>query len=167
MTDLASAGDLVSLANLTPASIAHIIDVARTIKRDSADYTDLLRGKRLSMVFEKESLRTRFTFDIGMQDLGGSAVFLDLSSAARMGTRESVRDMARNLERWTHGIVARTYRHRTVLELAGYKNCFAKQLGSSNPLNNARAVVKGLAEMRTYKQVAAERDMTVEELFAA
>ena len=118
MTDLASAGDLVSLANLTPASIAHIIDVARTIKRNSADYTDLLRGKRLSMVFEKESLRTRFTFDIGMQDLGGSAVFLDLSSAARMGTRESVRDMARNLERWTHGIVARTYRHRTVLELA-------------------------------------------------
>ena len=56
---------------------------------------------------------------------------------------------------------------RTVLELAGYKNCFAKQLGSSNPLNNARAVVKGLAEMRTYKQVASERDMTVEELFAA
>lgn len=56
---------------------------------------------------------------------------------------------------------------RTVLELAGYKNCFAKQLGSSNPLNNARAVVQGLSEMRTYKQVAAERDMTVEELFAA
>ena len=56
---------------------------------------------------------------------------------------------------------------RTVLELAGYKNCFAKQLGSSNPLNNARAVVQGLGEMRTYKQVAKERDMTVEELFAA
>lgn len=56
---------------------------------------------------------------------------------------------------------------RTVLELAGYKNCFAKQLGSSSPLNNARAVVKGLGEMRTYKQVAKERDMTVEELFAA
>ena len=54
-----------------------------------------------------------------------------------------------------------------MLELAGYKNCFAKQLGSSNPLNNARAVVKGLSEMRTYKQVAKERDMTVEELFAA
>ena len=56
---------------------------------------------------------------------------------------------------------------RTVLELAGYKNCFAKQLGSSNPLNNARAVVKGLREMRTYKQVAKERDLTVEELFSA
>ena len=56
---------------------------------------------------------------------------------------------------------------RAVLELAGYKNVFAKQLGSQNALNNARAVVKGLQEMRTYKQVAAERDMTVEELFAA
>jgi small subunit ribosomal protein S5 len=56
---------------------------------------------------------------------------------------------------------------RTVLELAGYKNVFAKQLGSPNALNNARAVVKGLQEMRTYKQVAVDRDMTVEELFAA
>lgn len=56
---------------------------------------------------------------------------------------------------------------RTVLELAGYKNCFAKQLGSSNPLNNARAVVAGLSEMRTFKEVAKVRDMTLEELFSA
>lgn len=117
-SDLRDVGDLISLSDLSPKGLAHVIDVARTIKQNSADYTDLLRGKRLSMVFEKESLRTRFTFDIGMQDLGGSAVFLDLSGVARMGTRESVRDMARNLERWTHGIVARTYRHRTIQELA-------------------------------------------------
>ena len=56
---------------------------------------------------------------------------------------------------------------RTVLELAGYKNCFAKQLGSSNPLNNARAVVAGLNEMRTFKEVAKMRDMTLEEMFSA
>ncbi len=56
---------------------------------------------------------------------------------------------------------------RTVLELAGYKNCFAKQLGSANPLNNARAVVTGLSEMRTFKEVAKVRDMTLEELFSA
>ena len=54
-----------------------------------------------------------------------------------------------------------------VLELAGYKNCFAKQLGSANPLNNARAVVTGLSEMRTFKEVAKVRDMTLEELFSA
>ncbi len=110
--------DLVSLGDLQPAELRGVLDVARDIKANSDDYRDYLRGKRLAMVFEKESLRTRFTFDIGMQDLGGSATFLDLSNGARMGARESVRDMAKNLERWTHGIVARTYRHRTIVELA-------------------------------------------------
>lgn len=110
--------DLISLGDLDAVELRRVIDVAREIKRDQASYNDFLKGKRLAMVFEKESLRTRFTFDIGMQDLGGSAVFLDLSQAARMGARESVRDMAKNLERWTHGIVARTYRHRTIVELA-------------------------------------------------
>lgn len=110
--------DLVSLGDLSSAALRRVLDVARKIKASPLDYSELLKGKRLSMVFEKESLRTRFTFDIGMQDLGGSATFLDLSNSPRMGARESVRDMAKNLERWTHGIVARTYRHRTVVELA-------------------------------------------------
>lgn len=113
-----STPDLISLGDLGAAELRRVIDVAREIKADQLGYSDFLKGKRLAMVFEKESLRTRFTFDIGMQDLGGSAVFLDLSQAARMGARESVRDMAKNLERWTHGIVARTYRHRTIVELA-------------------------------------------------
>lgn len=110
--------DLVSLGDLSSAALRRILDVASKIKSNPLDYSELLKGRRLSMVFEKESLRTRFTFDIGMQDLGGSATFLDLSNSPRMGARESVRDMAKNLERWTHGIVARTYRHRTVVELA-------------------------------------------------
>lgn len=113
-----STPDLISLGDLDAAELRRVIDVAREIKADQLGYSEFLKGKRLAMVFEKESLRTRFTFDIGMQDLGGSAVFLDLSQAARMGARESVRDMAKNLERWTHGIVARTYRHRTIVELA-------------------------------------------------
>jgi ornithine carbamoyltransferase len=77
----------------------------------------LLAGKRIALLFEKESLRTRMTFDIGIQELGGSAIFLDLRDQ-RMGSRESVHDMAKNLERWVDGIVARTYRHRTVTDLA-------------------------------------------------
>ncbi len=112
------APNLVSLGDLSPDELRLVLDTALEIKANQTAYNDLLRGKRLAMVFEKESLRTRFTFDIGMQDLGGSATFLDLSNGARMGARESVRDMAKNLERWTHAIVARTYRHRTVVELA-------------------------------------------------
>ncbi|QDV09220.1 Ornithine carbamoyltransferase [Planctomycetes bacterium Poly30] len=113
-----SSKDLVSISDLSVAELRQVLHVAQEIKSRPLDFSNLLRGKRLSMVFEKESLRTRFTFDIGMQDLGGSATFLDLSNQPRMGARESVRDMAMNLERWTHGIVARTYRHRTVVELA-------------------------------------------------
>ncbi len=109
--------DLVSVADLARDDITRIFETAAELKAHRAEHTGLLRGKRLGMVFEKESLRTRFTFDIGMQDLGGSAVFMDHRDA-RLGSRESVPDMARNLDRWVHAIVARTYKHRAVTDLA-------------------------------------------------
>jgi ornithine carbamoyltransferase len=109
--------DLVSVANYSSADLELIFDTAARLKSGRDEYTDLMRGKRLAMIFEKESLRTRFTFDIGMQDLGGSAVYLDHRDA-RLGSRESLPDMAKNLERWVHAIVARTYKHRAVTELA-------------------------------------------------
>lgn len=109
--------DLVSVADYSAKDIQLIFDTARELKVGRERHTDLMRGKRLAMIFEKESLRTRFTFDIGMQDLGGSAVYLDHRDA-RIGSRESVPDMARNLERWVHAIVARTYKHRAITELA-------------------------------------------------
>jgi len=111
--------DLLSIAQLGTGDIHTIYDTARALKADRAGYDDLLKHKKLAMVFEKESLRTRFTFDIGMQDMGGSAVFLD-HRHARLGSRESIRDMARNFERWVDGIVARTFRHRVVEELAAH-----------------------------------------------
>ena len=69
--------NLAALGALSPDELKLVLDTALEIKANQGAYNDLLRGKRLAMVFEKESLRTRFTFDIGMQDLGGSAVFLD------------------------------------------------------------------------------------------
>ena len=112
--------DLISVAQLGAADIATVYRAAAELKRERDRYDDLLKGRRLAMIFEKESLRTRFTFDVGMQDLGGSAVFVDHRDA-RLGSRESIRDMARNLERWVHGIVARTFKHKHVEELAA--NC--------------------------------------------
>ena len=90
--------DLVSLAEWSADELRRVFDVARALKADPDAHRGLLAGKRLAMVFEKDSLRTRFTFDLGMQDLGGSAVYLDHRDA-RLGSRESVPDMARNLER--------------------------------------------------------------------
>jgi len=109
--------DLLSVAHLAPGDIDTIFQASAVLKAGRERYTDLLKHKKLAMIFEKESLRTRFTFDVGMQDLGGSAVFYE-HRHARLGSRESVADMARNLERWVHGIVARTFRHKVVEELA-------------------------------------------------
>jgi ornithine carbamoyltransferase len=112
--------DLLSISQLGAGDLGTIFEAAAALKADREGYADLLRGKRLGMIFEKESLRTRFTFDVGIQDLGGSAVFMD-HRHVRLGTRESIRDMAKNLERWVHGIVARTYKHKALEELAA--NC--------------------------------------------
>jgi ornithine carbamoyltransferase len=68
------------------------------------------------MLFEKPSLRTRVTFEAGMTQLGGHAIYLE----GKLGVRETVPDVARNLERWVDGIMARTFSHQTVLDLAEY-----------------------------------------------
>jgi ornithine carbamoyltransferase len=109
--------DLISVAQLGSGDIHHVYDVTRELKRARRKHARILEGKKLALVFEKESLRTRFTFDVGIQELGGHAVFLD-HRHVRLGQRESIRDMAKNLERWVDAIVARTFKHRHVEELA-------------------------------------------------
>ncbi|MFK7742670.1 MAG: ornithine carbamoyltransferase [Planctomycetota bacterium] len=112
-----SVDDLLCTSALNSDDFDAIFATARELKANRTKHTDVLRHKRLAMIFEKDSLRTRFTFDVGIQDLGGSAVFMDHRDA-RLGSRESVRDMARNLERWVHGVVARTFKHKVLVEMA-------------------------------------------------
>lgn len=109
--------DLISAANLTSDEVRSIFDTAAKLKADRQSYSDVMRNKHVAMIFEKDSLRTRFTFDIGIQDMGGSAVFLDHRDA-RIGSRENVTDVALNLERWSDIIVLRTFRHRVIMEMA-------------------------------------------------
>ncbi len=109
--------DLLSIQDLTPEDIRLIFTVTRRIKQAPDEFARSLKGKTLAMIFEKPSLRTRATFDVGMTSMGGQALFLDHSDA-KLGERESIKDVARNLERWVHGIVARTYKNRSVVELA-------------------------------------------------
>ncbi|AQT70210.1 Ornithine carbamoyltransferase [Anaerohalosphaera lusitana] len=79
-----------------------------------------LPGKTLAMIFEKASLRTRMSFQIAMTDLGGHAVYLKPEDVGIIGDREPAKDMARVLARYVHGIMARTYKHETLIELAKY-----------------------------------------------
>jgi ornithine carbamoyltransferase len=112
-----SVPDLLCTSQLTSDDIERLFATTRTLKANRDAHNETLKHKRLAMIFEKDSLRTRFTFDIGMQDLGGSVVFMDHRDA-RLGSRESVKDVAKNLERWVSAIVARTFKHKVLEELA-------------------------------------------------
>jgi ornithine carbamoyltransferase len=108
--------DLISLADYTRQEIEVILDLADDLKRRQKNRAPhrILDGRTMAMVFEKPSLRTRVTFEAGMVQLGGYAIFLETS----LGKRESVPDVARNLGRWVDVIVARTFRHSDVVALA-------------------------------------------------
>ena len=116
-TAVAPPEDLLSVADWTTAQIEELFGLATEIKRSPERYENALRGRILAMIFEKPSLRTRVTFEVGMLQLGGSAVYLD-QSQSRLGARESISDVAHNLERWVDGVVARTFSHEAVEELA-------------------------------------------------
>lgn len=112
-----SVRDLLADQDLTRDDLKLIFDLSERVKAAPSEFSQALRGKQLAMIFEKPSLRTRTTFEVGMTSLGGFAVYLD-HTKPRLGEREAIKDIARNLERWVHGIVARTFAHESVLELA-------------------------------------------------
>ncbi|HUJ39523.1 MAG TPA: ornithine carbamoyltransferase [Candidatus Acidoferrales bacterium] len=109
--------DLVTGAELTAAQLHSLLQLAAEVKAHPERFRGALSRRFLALLFEKPSLRTRVSFEIGMQSLGGGSVFLDYS-AARMSERETVKDLARNLERWVDVIAARTYLQSTIEELA-------------------------------------------------
>ena len=112
--------DLTSIRDLSSEEIWKIFRMARVLKSRTLQEQvshPILPGKTLAMIFEKPSLRTRVTFEVGMAQLGGRAIYLQPSDI-RLGERETVADAARNLERWVQGIMARTFAHKTILDLA-------------------------------------------------
>jgi ornithine carbamoyltransferase len=134
--------DFLTLDGLTRAELDEILHLSARLKRDlkAGQRPPLLAGKTLAMIFEKPSLRTRVTFEVGMTQLGGYAVYLTPNDI-QLGARESVADIARNLERWVDFIMARTFAHATVTELA----------------THARApVINGLSDMRHPCQVLSD-----------
>ncbi len=110
--------DILGIEQMTAEEIGLILDVAARLKAHKFDETQTLfaKGQTLAMLFEKPSLRTRVTFEAGMTQLGGNAIYLE----GRLGVRETVPDVARNLDRWIDGIMARTFDHSAVVELAEY-----------------------------------------------
>jgi ornithine carbamoyltransferase len=109
--------DFVSIHDRTPAEIAALLDLADAIKKEPGRYRAALAGKTLAMIFEKSSTRTRVSFEAGTYQLGGLAMFLS-SRDLQIGRGEPIADTARVLSRYVDGIMARTFAHETVTELA-------------------------------------------------
>ena len=114
-----SSRDFLSIRDFSPQQIQRFLDLGLRVKATPAAYSHSLSGKTLAMIFEKPSLRTRVTFDVGIQQLGGFSVYLS-PAEINLGKRESVYDVARNLERMVQAIMIRTFDHEIVEQMAEY-----------------------------------------------
>lgn len=140
--------DFVSVGDLSQEEIENLLAVSFDLKERLARGVShkLLEGQTLALIFEKPSLRTRVTFETGMFQLGGNSIYLT-PEQIKLGVRESVADIARNLERWVDGIVARTFSHETVVEFAQ---------------NSCKPVINGLTDKLHPCQIMADL-MTISE----
>ena len=109
--------DMCSIADLSSGEVRAILKLGHEVKRNPRAYRHALDAKQMVMMFEKASLRTRLAFEAGINTMGGNAIFVDQTNSP-LGERESISDVARNLERWVDVIVLRTYAHDTVTEMA-------------------------------------------------
>jgi ornithine carbamoyltransferase len=111
--------DLISTRDLGPQGVEAVLHLAELMKSRPSVFQRALAGKQMVMFFEKPSLRTRITFETAMASLGGTAIFVDQTSG-RLDARESLSDIAHNLERWVDVIVLRTFAQETIDGMARY-----------------------------------------------
>jgi ornithine carbamoyltransferase len=110
---------LISIHDLSAAEVAGLFRLAADVKADRKKYSQALSQKGLAMIFEKSSTRTRVSFEMGMAQMGGHALFLS-SRDIQIGRGEPISDTAQVLSRMVDGIMARTFAHQTVLDLARF-----------------------------------------------
>src|SRR5579884_3588735 len=134
---------LVSDLDLSAEAVERILEMAGRIKRTPQRYAQALAGRYLSLLFEKPSLRTRLTFELAIKQLGGDAV----NYAGPINGREPVKDVARNLDRWTHGVVARVFSHTTIEEIAAWT-----KIPVINALSDLYHPCQALADVQTLQE---------------
>jgi ornithine carbamoyltransferase len=113
--------DFLSIKDFSPSEIQYLLVLGRQVKSHPGTYSEALKRKTLAMIFEKPSLRTRVSFDVGIQQLGGFSLYLS-PAEINLGKRESIHDVAKNLERMVQGIMIRTFAHEIVEEMAHHAN---------------------------------------------
>ena len=136
--------DLLAIGQLNPDELELVLQTALSFKRDGTPA--LLEGKTIAMLFEKPSLRTRVSFEVGMKQLGGSAIYLSQAEVG-LGQREPVEDVARVLSRYVSAIVARTYAQKALVDLAE-----AADIPVVNALSDDEHPCQALADLLTVRE---------------
>jgi len=144
--------DFISIKDFSPSEIQYLLVLGRQIKTHPSAYREALKGKTLAMIFEKPSLRTRVTFDVGIQQMGGFSVYLS-PSEINLGKRESIYDVAKNLERMVQGIMIRTFAHEIIEDMA---HC--ARIPVINGLTDYSHPCQAMADYLTMWEVKGERD---------
>jgi len=141
---------LISLIDFAPEDLERIVTLAGEMKANRGHYAAALRGKTLLMYFEKPSLRTRITFEAGMTQMGGHAIYYTAADG-KIGVRESVEDVARNLGRWVDGAMCRTFSHQLIVDLARFGS-----VPVINGLSDLLHPCQALADYMTLNEVRGE-----------
>jgi ornithine carbamoyltransferase len=141
--------NFLSINDCSTQELLELLDLSESLKQDDKRGTikRYLSGKTLALVFEKASLRTRVSFEIAMTDLGGVAIYLKPDDIGILGQREPIKDMARVFGRYVHGIMARTFAHDTLIELAKYSG-----VPVINGLSDWSHPCQAMADMLTIKE---------------
>lgn len=137
------ASDFTRDLDLTQDELVALLDLTQQVKASPSRFAQSLKGQYLSLLFEKPSLRTRFTFELAIKQLGGDSVL----STGLIGEREPLKDVARNLDRWTNGIVARTFSQQTIDDLAEWS-----QVPVINALSDRFHPCQALADIFTLQE---------------
>jgi ornithine carbamoyltransferase len=147
--------DLISIKGLDNAEIEEIFVLTDRLKADKGQFSNALSRKTLALIFQKPSNRTRVSFEVGMNQLGGHALYLG-PSEINLGVRESIEDVAQTLSRYVDGIVLRTYAHRNVLDMARFAS-----VPIINGLSDFSHPCQALADMYTVREKFANyKDIT-------
>jgi ornithine carbamoyltransferase len=139
----------ISIKDCTKGELNELLELSAKLKEDDKNGTieRCLAGKALALVFEKASLRTRVSFEIAMTDLGGVAIYMKPDDIGILGKREPIKDIARVFGRYVHGIMARTFAHETLVELAKYAG-----VPVINGLSDWSHPCQAMADMLTIKE---------------
>src|SRR4030095_8847848 len=143
---VAAHSDFLSVSQLRPQELSSLLALSRDL-RSKSFLDQSLQGKSVAMIFEKPSLRTRVTFEIAIRQLGGWPVMLG-SAESRLGEREPIQDLARNLSCWVDAIVARVYAHHDLEDLALFAS-----VPVINGLSDTEHPCQVLADLLTLSEV--------------